>query len=140
MRPVMFASIVISSLMMVMPVFGQDKPAAPPPGSWGGLIPMMLVMFLIIYFLMIRPEQKKQKDRQALVNNLKKGDKVVTVGGMMGLVHNVKDNTVMVKIAENTIVEYTKTAISTVLKEGNEKTQKIEAVAEEKKDSKEKKK
>jgi preprotein translocase subunit YajC len=139
----MFASLVLSSLLMVMPVFGQDKPAAPPPGSWGGLIPMMLVMFLIIYFLMIRPEQKKQKDRQNLVNNLKKGDKIVTLGGMMGIVHNVKDNTVMVKIADNTVVEYTKTAISTVLKEGNEKTQKIEAVTEEKKeskDSKEKKK
>jgi preprotein translocase subunit YajC len=120
---------------MVSQVVGQAKQAVPgPSSSWGGIIPMMLVMFAIIYFLMIRPEQKKQKDRLAMVNSIKKGDKVVSIGGMMGVVHNVKDTSILVRIAENTVVEFTKAAISTVVTEGAEKA------VEENKDAKEKKK
>jgi preprotein translocase subunit YajC len=101
----------------------------------------MLVMFAIIYFLMIRPEQKKQKERQTMVNSIKKGDKVVSIGGIMGVVHNVKDTTIFVRIAENTVVEFTKAAISTVVKEGPEKAaDEKKVIVEENKDSKEKKK
>jgi preprotein translocase subunit YajC len=76
---------------------------------------MMVVMFAIIYFLMIRPEQKKQKSRQQMINNVKKGDKIVTIGGIYGTVGNVKDGVIMIKIAENTVVELRKGAISEVI-------------------------
>ena len=135
MRLNILSTTVMTSFLMVSQVVGQAKQAVPgPSSSWGGIIPMMLVMFAIIYFLMIRPEQKKQKDRLAMVNSIKKGDKVVSIGGMMGVVHNVKDTSILVRIAENTVVEFTKAAISTVVTEGAEKA------VEENKDAKEKKK
>ena len=135
MRLNILSTTVMTSFLMVSQVVGQAKQAVPAPSSsWGGIIPMMLVMFAIIYFLMIRPEQKKQKDRLAMVNSIKKGDKVVSIGGMMGVVHNVKDTSILVRIAENTVVEFTKAAISTVITEGAEKA------VQENKDSKEKKK
>lgn len=76
---------------------------------------MMGVVFAIIYFLMILPQQKKQKETQNMLKNVKKGDRIVTVGGLLGTVGNVKDDTVMVKIADNTVVEFRKSAIGSIL-------------------------
>ena len=95
---------------------------------------MMLIMFAVVYFLMIRPEQKKQKQRQAMLGAMKKGDRVLTSSGMLGTVGNVKDSTVMVKIAENTVVEFTKSAVTQIVnKDGTEKL--ADATAEDKKSS-----
>ena len=91
------------------------------------IVPMMLVMFAVIYFLMIRPEQKKQKARQKMVNEMKKGDRVLTIGGIYGVVGNVKDNAVMVKIAENTVVELRKGAISEIVVDKTESDNKKDA-------------
>ena len=80
---------------------------------------MMLVTFgaiiVIFYFLVIRPQNKKQKETQKMIEALKKGDKIATIGGIRGVVTAVKDNTVTVKVDENTKIEFTKSAISTVL-------------------------
>ncbi len=102
--------------------FAQEGQAPEQPGGnfFTGVLPMMLIMFAIIYFLMIRPEQRKQKERQKMIDAVKKGDKVLTIGGITGTVTNIKGNVVNVKIAENTVVEVTKTAISSVI---NEKTE-----------------
>ncbi len=110
-------------LATVSPVFAQQTTQPPTPSAGlASLLPMMLVMFLVIFFLIIRPEQKKQKQRLAMLNALKKGDRVITVAGILGTVGNVKENTVMVKIAENTVVEFTKNSISSVInKDGSEK-------------------
>lgn len=122
-------------MLAVMPALAQaqQKQSSSPFGSGSQLIFMLLLLFLIMYFLMIRPEQRKQKERQKLLNNLKKGDKVMTSSGMFGIVGNVKDNTVMVKIAENTVVEFSKNAITTVMNsDGSEKTAEKGAEKEEK--------
>jgi preprotein translocase subunit YajC len=104
-------------------VFAQDK--APPQQSAPGImsmLPMLLAMFLVVYFLMIRPQQKKQKDTKKMLDEIKKGDKIVTIGGMLGTVGNVKDTTVMVKVAENTVIEFKKSAVHQVVaKDGTEK-------------------
>ena len=101
---------------------GASKGAQSSGGSIASLLPMMLIMFAVVYFLMIRPEQKKQKDRQALLSAMKKGDRVITSSGILGTVGNVKDTTVMVKIAENTVVEFTKSAVTQIVnKDGTEK-------------------
>jgi preprotein translocase subunit YajC len=118
----------LSPVMLVaMPVFADGEKKAPAAGGIfnNPMIMMMLFMFVIIWFLMIRPEQKKQKARQKMMQNLKKGDKVLTSAGMIGIVGNVKDSTVMVKIADSTVVEFSKSAISTVLDgDGAEKDEK----------------
>ena len=82
--------------------------------AMGSLLPMMLVMFVVIYFFMIRPEQKKQKEKQNMMKNLKKGDKIVTVGGIFGTVNAVKDDSIMIRIADNTTVKFSKSAIASV--------------------------
>jgi preprotein translocase subunit YajC len=112
-------------------LFAQTAPAQKPKGGFGDptFIFMMVIMFAIIYFLMLRPQQKKQKETQNMLNNLKKGDKVVTIGGMLGTVGNVKDTTVMVKVADNTVVEFRKAAIASIITDEKEG----KAQAEEKK-------
>ena len=71
----------------------------------------MVLIFGIFYFLVIRPEKKKQKDHKDMVANLRKNDEIVTSGGMHGVVINIKDTTVVVRLDENVRVEFDKEAI-----------------------------
>jgi preprotein translocase subunit YajC len=86
----------------------------------GGLWYMQLLpfafIFIIFYFLLIRPQQKRQKEHQQLLSNLKTGDKVITSSGIHGLIANVKDTTFLVKIADNVKIEVDKNAIASVSK------------------------
>ena len=77
-------------------------------------LPMVLI-FGIFYLMIIRPEQKKRKEHQELLKNLKRGDKVVTMGGIHGTVQEVRDNTVVVEIDARCSIEIDKAAIATVL-------------------------
>ena len=71
----------------------------------GQFIPLILI-FVIFYFFLIRPQQKKAKDHKLMVNNLKRGDKVVTSGGIVGTVDRIVDNNkIEILISENVIVE-----------------------------------
>ncbi len=74
------------------------------------LLPMVLI-FGIFYFLVIRPEKKKQKDHQEMVKNLKKNDEVVTSGGIHGIVVNIKETSVVLRLDENVRVEFDKEAV-----------------------------
>jgi preprotein translocase subunit YajC len=107
--------------------------AAPGPGSFvTSLIPFAAII-AIFYFLIIRPQNKKQKETQRMLSALKKGDKIVTIGGIHGVIQNVKESSVIVKVDENTKLEFSRSAISgveAVAKE--EKTEKIEDKKEEK--------
>jgi len=79
--------------------------------SWEILIPFFL-MFLVLYFILIRPEKKKEKERKKELSSIKQGDKVLTIGGIYGIVHAIKDDdTVVLKIAENTKIECTRVSI-----------------------------
>jgi preprotein translocase subunit YajC len=82
--------------------------------SWSGFV-MIALIFVIFYFLLIRPQQRKQKEHQKMVESLKKGDRVITSGGVYGTVVGVKDNIVVLKIAENVKVEFAKSAVSHIL-------------------------
>jgi len=74
----------------------------------GQFIPLILI-FVIFYFFLIRPQQKKVKDHKAMVENLKRGDKVITSGGIIGTVERVMDNEkVEIEIAENILVQIVK--------------------------------
>ena len=84
-----------------------------------GLLPFIL-MFVVLYFLMIRPQQKKQKETQKMLDSLRSGDKVVTFSGMLGTVTNVKEKTVIVRIADSVKVEMLRSAIQTVTQRSGE--------------------
>ena len=77
---------------------------------------MMVVMVVLFYFLLIRPQQRQRKEQAARISSLKNGDKVITTAGLHGIVHNVKDTTVMVKVAEGINLEFDKAAVATVTK------------------------
>lgn len=91
---------------------------APQQGDAGGSMISTLIMFALIiaifYFMIIRPQQKKQKDRQKMLDAIKKGDKVVTIGGLHGTVLGIEDKTVLVQAAENVKLKFDKTAISLI--------------------------
>ncbi|MDR0410772.1 MAG: preprotein translocase subunit YajC [Treponema sp.] len=76
-------------------------------------VPFILII-AIFYFLIIRPQNKKQKETQKMLDSLKKGDKIVTIGGIHGTIQNVKDKSVIVKIDDNVKVEFSRSAISSV--------------------------
>ncbi len=76
----------------------------------------LLVIFGIFYFLIIRPQQKKQKEHQQMVSNLKKNDEIVTSGGIHGTIIQVKDKTLGVRIDENAKIEIDKGSVSLVKK------------------------
>ena len=86
----------------------MNQPAGNPIAAFMPLI----LMFAIFYFLLIRPQQKKQKELQEMVKNLKKGDKVVTSGGMIGIVHTLQDDYVVLKVGDDTKIEVLRSYIS----------------------------
>ena len=88
-------------------------PQAPP--FWVNLVPIILI-FGIFYFLLIKPQQDRQKQHAKMVSELKKNDEVITAGGIHGIVVNVKDTSVVIKVDENVKVEVEKTHISQVTK------------------------
>ena len=84
--------------------------------DWLVFVPLIFI-FIIMYFVMIRPQKKRQEQQQKLVGSLKTGDRVVTNAGIHGLISNVKETTVLVKVADNVKIEIDKSAITNVLKE-----------------------
>lgn len=92
---------------------------------WQTLAPFVL-MFAIFYFLLIRPQQKKQKQRSSMLNALKKGDKVTTVGGLHGTISEIADDTVVIKVNDVTKLTFDRASVNNVtarseLKEVTEK-------------------
>ena len=78
------------------------------------MLPFVL-MFVVFYFLLIRPQKKRQTEHQQMLTTLKKGDKVITTGGLLGTIMGVKDKTVVLKVGDGeTKVEYLKSAINII--------------------------
>jgi preprotein translocase subunit YajC len=95
-----------------------QTPSAPPPGAGSGLFSILpfVFIFVIMYYVMLRPQMRRQKEQARLVSALKTGDRVVTSSGIHGLISNVKDTTVIVKVADNVKLEIEKTAVTNVVK------------------------
>lgn len=74
----------------------------------------IVALFAILYFLMIRPQQKRQKQHNAMINSLNVGDNIVTVGGLLGSIVKIKDTTVIVRVADKVHMEILKNAIAQV--------------------------
>ena len=105
---------------MLQTILAQAQTAAPqavPGGGIGSFFVPLIFIFIIMYFVMIRPQKKRQDEQRKLVASLKTGDRVVTNAGIHGLISNVKETTVIVKVADNVKIEMEKSAIATVLKE-----------------------
>ena len=79
--------------------------------SLTGMLPIILIIF-VFYFFMIRPQMKRQKDEQKFQSDIKKGDKIVTIGGIHGKIHGIKETKIILEIGENTKITIDKHAIS----------------------------
>ncbi len=90
-------------------------------GGWFNLILPFVLMFAVFYFLLIRPQQKKQKSRNAMLSAIKKGDKVVTIGGIYGTVMELKEDTIVLRVNDVTKLTFERSAISRVLAASDEK-------------------
>jgi len=77
----------------------------------GAFLPLILI-FVIFYFLLIRPQQKKQKEHQKMLESLKKNDRVVTIGGIHGVIQDIKKETIVLKIDDDTKIMVDKSAIA----------------------------
>ncbi|MCF6334900.1 MAG: preprotein translocase subunit YajC [Spirochaetales bacterium] len=97
------------------------SPASGTAGGSGSMVTTFVtfgLVILIFYFLIIRPQNKKQKETKRMLSALKKGDKVVSIGGIHGTVVAVKEQTTVVKVDDNIKLEFSKSAISSVVNEG----------------------
>ena len=92
---------------------GSAPSASGPMGILTSVVPFIAII-AIFYFFLIRPQNKKQKETEKMLSALKKGDKVVTIGGIHGVISSVKEKTVIVKIDDNCKVEFNRSAISGV--------------------------
>ncbi|MCD6413068.1 MAG: preprotein translocase subunit YajC [Elusimicrobia bacterium] len=89
-------------------------PAQTPSGAIGSLFPLFLI-FLIFYFLLIRPQQKQMKEHQKMLKSLKKGDNVITSGGIIGTITEIGEKEITLKISENCRARFTKNSVTAVL-------------------------
>lgn len=97
---------------------GQCPPGAAGqavPGQLAGFVPIAII-FVIFYMLLIRPQQKQQKQHQQMLAQLKKNDEVVTTGGIYGTIVNVEDQTVTLRVDDNTRIKLQKSAIACLKK------------------------
>ena len=102
----------LSLFLFAPPTGGQA------PNPFIQLVPLVLI-FVVFYFFMIRPQQKKQKDREKVLDSLKRGDKVVTIGGAHGTVAGIdtEKKTVLVQVNESTKIKFDRTAIANIEKQ-----------------------
>jgi preprotein translocase subunit YajC len=90
----------------------------------GGLIQLLpiLLIILVFYFLIIRPQQRRQRQLQETIANLKIGDRVVTNGGVIGVITTVRDTSFLIRSADKTILEIARTAVAGIDEEGRQAT------------------
>lgn len=84
-------------------------------GSIWQMIWPFILMFAVFYFLLIRPQQKKQKQRTAMLGQIKKGDKITTIGGLHGTVLELTDDTVVIRVNDTTKMTFERSAINTIV-------------------------
>lgn len=116
---------------MILALATSESASASTSGSMATTLITFAVIILIFYFLIIRPQKKRDNEVKNMLNNIKKGDKIVTIGGIRGTVAVVKESTIIVKVDDNARIEFSKNAISQVL---NQKA--AEPKAEDKKSKK----
>ena len=104
--------------MNTMMLVAQTPQSAGGMGGMGGMLIPMVLVFGIFYFMMIRPQQRKEKERLRMINELRAGQRVMFAGGFIGVIAEAREATFIVEIAPKVTVEIARGAINRVLKEG----------------------
>ena len=107
--------------MLISNAYAQTAGASGAAGGLMSFLPIIL-MFVVLYFLMIRPQMKRQKEQQAMIAALAKGDEVITAGGILGKVSKVTEAYVTVEVADGTEVVMQKASVTMLLPKGTIKS------------------
>ncbi|MBW5291253.1 MAG: Preprotein translocase subunit YajC [Candidatus Ruthia sp. Asou_11_S2] len=106
--------------LIITPTFAEGSVGGDISSPWGGL-PFLLIMFVLMYFLLIRPQQKRAKEHKTLLAALKKGDEIVTNGGVIGKVVSVDESFATLEIADGVVVKVQKQGINQKMPKGSAK-------------------
>lgn len=99
--------------------------AASTPSTAQGImsmLPMIAILVLFMYFMVIRPQSKRAKDHKKLMDNLQKGDEVMTIGGVLGKIEKIADDLIILNVSENTNITIQKSSVSNVVPRGTIKS------------------
>ncbi len=105
---------------LIPPAWAQGAPAS--AGSQLPFILLMVAIFAMFYFVLFRPQQKKQKEHQALISKLATGDEVVTTGGLLGKITEVGDNFITIEVADGVRIKVQKVHVSALMPKGTLKS------------------
>jgi len=105
-------ALIAGLLVALIPIGG----CAAPEGAEGGFDPtfiiILVLIFAVFYFLMIRPQRKRQKEHQQLMEELKRGDKVITIGGIYGQIESVSEDSIVIKVESGTTIRVARGSIA----------------------------
>ena len=105
---------------VLLVLLAADPAPRPQPGAFGSMVLPMIIIFFIFYVLMLKPQRKKERERKEMLETLRKGDRVVSVGGLHGALTSVKENEVVMRVDDDkgVKIKINRSAISRVIKEG----------------------
>jgi len=123
-----YKEVIMNGFALYLLMAAPQSPDGAAGGSGSSLMTFLpfIAIIAIFYFLIIRPQNKKQKETQKMLSALKKGDRVVTIGGIHGTIQSVKEQSVIVKVDENTKIEFSRSAISGIEAAAKESNAEIE--------------
>lgn len=105
---------------LISDAYAQAAPAGAASDPIMQFLPLVVIM-VAFYFILLRPQQKRQKEHKSMIEALKKGDEVVTGGGVLGRIVEVGDNFVSLDVADNVVIKVQKAAVSSLLPKGTVK-------------------
>ena len=111
----------VTGLMQLPLMMGLSTTEAGNPPTWVSLLPLV-ILFVLMYFVLLRPQMRRQKETEKLISSVKTGDRVVAAGGICGTVANLKDQIVVLKVADNVKIEVLRSSITSLEKPTEEKS------------------
>jgi preprotein translocase subunit YajC len=109
------------NLSVILALAPQTQPGQPAPPVWTSLVPLVLLI-VVFYFILIRPQQKRSKQQAEMLKSVRPGDKIVTSGGILGVVVTVKEKSVSIRSADSKM-EIAKTAITEIVERSGESSE-----------------
>ena len=107
---------IAANLLILNHLLADSSSAAAGDNPLGSQVVMIPLMIALFYLLAIRPQQQQRKELLARIAAIQQGDKVITQAGIHGIIHNVREKTVVIKVADGVMIEFDKAAIATILK------------------------
>ena len=104
---------------LISDAWAQQAPAAAPPGGGAMSWIFLIGMFAVMYLFLIRPQVKRQKEHKKMVEALKKGDEVQTMGGLMGKIADIGENFIKVEVADGVVVTVRRASVEAVMPKGS---------------------